>query len=87
MESDFGASESLNGKITLLHLTLFNNHVSEQPLDSTRNTIMSTQYDGGIDFSIVSESDQQHFRLLELPAELLQVITSKDPPMFVCPLI
>lgn len=41
---------------------------------------MSTQDSDGIAFSILSEDNQQHFRLLELPAELLGLLTSNDPP-------
>ena len=35
-----------------------------------------------MEFSIVPEEDQQHFRLLELPPELLHLITSKKPTMY-----
>lgn len=42
---------------------------------------MSTQDESGIEFSVVPEENQQHFRLLELPAELLAVLTSENAPM------
>ncbi|KAK5121414.1 hypothetical protein LTR85_005246 [Meristemomyces frigidus] len=41
---------------------------------------MSTQNGSGIAFSILPEEGQQHFRLLELPPELLSLLTSNDPP-------
>ncbi|KAK5131611.1 hypothetical protein LTR08_000798 [Meristemomyces frigidus] len=37
---------------------------------------MSTNDGNGISFSILPEEDQQHFRLLELPPELLRMLTS-----------
>ena len=42
---------------------------------------MSTQAEPGIEFAIASEQDRQHFRLLELPRDLLSLITSDDPPV------
>ncbi|KAK4494128.1 hypothetical protein PRZ48_014426 [Zasmidium cellare] len=35
----------------------------------------------GIPITILPESDLQHFRLLELPAELLALVTSESPPL------
>jgi len=40
---------------------------------------MATQDDGGIPFSIAN--DFTSFRLLELPDELLAILTSPNPPM------
>lgn len=58
-----------------------------EPLSSVRCTrsiaIMSTQEGSGIEFSIVPEENQEHLRLLELPADLLNILTSENPPMFV----
>lgn len=39
---------------------------------------MSTQQETGIEFSLAPEENQHHFRLLELPAELLSVITADN---------
>jgi sister chromatid cohesion protein DCC1 len=39
---------------------------------------MSTQNEEGIEFSIIPEAQQQHYRLLELPPELLEVVTSSN---------
>jgi len=44
---------------------------------------MSTQDSGGIQFSVDGEEQQQHFRLLELPPDLLNIVTSQNPPAFV----
>lgn len=44
---------------------------------------MSTQNANGSDFSIAV--DQQPFRLLELPPELLELLTTPNPPKFVNP--
>jgi len=41
---------------------------------------MSTQRDAGIPLSLLAEDHQQSFRLLELPAELLNLLTSDNPP-------
>lgn len=41
---------------------------------------MSRQDESGIAFSILPEDGRQHFRLLELPAELLDLLTSDNPP-------
>ena len=41
---------------------------------------MATQEETGIPFAI--EHKQQNFRLLELPPDFLQLITSKDPPRY-----
>jgi hypothetical protein len=41
---------------------------------------MSTQSDAGIPLSLLAEDRQQSFRLLELPAELLKLLTSDHPP-------
>lgn len=41
---------------------------------------MSTQDETGVPFSVVPEEDQQRFRLLELPPELLAFLTSEKPP-------
>jgi len=41
---------------------------------------MSTQGDAGIPLSLLAEDQQQSFRLLELPAELLKLLTSDNPP-------
>ena len=40
---------------------------------------MSTNDKNGTSFSIQPEEDQQHFRLLELPPELLDILTSENP--------
>lgn len=37
----------------------------------------------GIHVSILPENDLQHFRLLELPPELLALVTSETPPVWV----
>ncbi|KAK4544436.1 hypothetical protein LTR36_004327 [Oleoguttula mirabilis] len=42
---------------------------------------MSTQDESGIAFSLLPEEGQQHFRLLELPPELLSLLTSDSPPI------
>jgi hypothetical protein len=42
---------------------------------------MSTQHEPGVEFAIVPEESRQHFRLLELPPDLLSLITSENPPM------
>lgn len=42
--------------------------------------VMSTQSDAGIPLSLLAEDHQQSFRLLELPAELLKLLTSDNPP-------
>lgn len=39
---------------------------------------MSTQEAAGIEFAILPEEHHQHFRLLELPPELLNVITASN---------
>lgn len=44
---------------------------------------MSTQHANGSDFSIAIE--QQPFRLLELPPELLELLTTPNPPKYVIP--
>jgi len=41
---------------------------------------MSTQADAGISLSLLPEDNQQSFRLLELPPELLNLLTSDNPP-------
>ncbi|OQO00111.1 hypothetical protein B0A48_13897 [Cryoendolithus antarcticus] len=41
---------------------------------------MSTQSSTGIPVSLLAEAQHQHFRLLELPPELLEVLTSANPP-------
>jgi hypothetical protein len=41
---------------------------------------MATQGDAGIPLSLLAEDQQQSFRLLELPAELLKLLTSDNPP-------
>lgn len=42
---------------------------------------MATQVDAGIPLSLLAEDRQQSFRLLELPSELLALLTSDNPPM------
>jgi len=42
---------------------------------------MATQNEDGIPLSLLSKDQQQTFRLLELPPELLTLITSENPPM------
>ncbi|EMC91612.1 hypothetical protein BAUCODRAFT_299017 [Baudoinia panamericana UAMH 10762] len=42
---------------------------------------MSSQNGSGIAFCLRSEESQDHFRLLELPPELLQLVTSANPPV------
>ncbi|KAM0717341.1 hypothetical protein Q7P37_007193 [Cladosporium fusiforme] len=42
---------------------------------------MSTQADSGIPLSLLPEERHQPFRLLELPPDLLSVLTSKNPPV------
>ena len=59
--------------------TLKNDHGRSE----IRNLTMATQDESGIEFSIVSEESQQHFRLLELPKELLSLLTSENAPMYV----
>lgn len=46
---------------------------------------MSSQDASGIDFAVLPESQQHHFRLLELPPELLELLTSDNPPTYTCP--
>ncbi|KAK6430116.1 hypothetical protein LTR95_013734 [Oleoguttula sp. CCFEE 5521] len=41
---------------------------------------MSTQSSAGIPVSLLPEEQHQHFRLLELPPELLEILTSANPP-------
>lgn len=41
---------------------------------------MSTQADSGIPLSLLPEEQHQSFRLLELPPELLALLTSENPP-------
>lgn len=41
---------------------------------------MSTQEGSDIDFSILPEAQQQHFRLLELPSELFELLLTDDAP-------
>jgi len=43
---------------------------------------MSTQNENGTVFSILPEESQQHFRLLELPLEILSVLTSDNPATY-----
>lgn len=50
---------------------------SQTPRMSTQNP------DAGIQIAIQPETDLQHCRLLELPAELLTLVTSANPPTFV----
>jgi len=38
---------------------------------------MSTQADEGSSFSLLPEEGRQHFRLLELPPELLRLVVSE----------
>ena len=52
-------------------------HVSSKHFD-TPTINMSTQNDGGIEFSLVPEDSRQHFRLLELPPELLNIVTASN---------
>lgn len=40
--------------------------------------MMSTQGDNGVAFSVLPQESQQHCRLLELPAELLDHLTSNE---------
>jgi hypothetical protein len=40
--------------------------------------VMSSQGDQGVSFSIVPEENRQHFRLLELPPELLEILTTNE---------
>lgn len=42
---------------------------------------MSTQGDSGMEISVLREDKQEYFQLLELPAELLEIITSQNSPM------
>src|ERR1051325_6179627 len=43
---------------------------------------MATQQDeGGVPFSIAHQ--QQHFRLLELPPEIVELIDAPNPPLYV----
>jgi len=42
---------------------------------------MSTQGDIGMEISVLREDKQEYFQLLELPAELLEIITSQNSPM------
>lgn len=42
---------------------------------------MSTQGGYGIPLTLVAEAERKHFRLLELPAEILALLTSESPPM------
>ena len=42
---------------------------------------MSGQHEPGLKIKIVPESQQQRFRLLELPAELHDLLTSDNAPM------
>ena len=73
------ASAGPNGALYEPDLT--HSLVDRQTSDSLTSTIhtMGTQNAGGIPFAIAGE--QQAFRLLELPNELLELLTSSDPPM------
>jgi hypothetical protein len=42
---------------------------------------MSTQEDAGMPLSLLPEDKQHSFRLLELPPELLHLLTSDNPPV------
>jgi len=42
---------------------------------------MATQNEDGIPLSLLSKDQQQTFRLLELPPELLTLLTSENPPV------
>lgn len=55
-----------------------NHHLSNVDL---QHMIMATQDAAGIDFSILPAGQQEHFRLLELPPELLGLLTSEDAPV------
>lgn len=44
---------------------------------------MSTQDQSDTPFSILPEEQQQHLRLLELPPELLSILTQDNPPTYV----
>ena len=44
---------------------------------------MSTQEGLAIELSVLPEENQDHFRLLELPAEILSLLTSEQPPVSV----
>lgn len=41
---------------------------------------MDSQLESGVAVVLHDEADREHFRLLELPADLLGLITSDDPP-------
>lgn len=43
---------------------------------------MATQHQGGLPVSIAHQ--QQHFRLLELPPEIVELIDKPNPPLYVC---
>jgi hypothetical protein len=43
--------------------------------------IMSSRANYGIPVTLRREADQEHFRLLELPPNLLALLTSENPPM------
>jgi hypothetical protein len=42
---------------------------------------MATQEDAGISLALLPEDKQHSFRLLELPPELLSLLTSDNPPV------
>ena len=43
---------------------------------------MPNQDESGLSIKIIPENHQQHFRLLELPPELLDLLTSDHAPMY-----
>lgn len=51
--------------------------------DRVGDRAANMSHSNGIPVSILPESDLRHFRLLELPAELLALVTSESPPMWV----
>lgn len=55
--------------------------IVQRTLKNKARRKMSTQNAPGIEFAIVPEGSRQHFRLLELPPDLLSVITSENPPV------
>jgi len=61
---------------TPLHIT-----TATTTATATATTAMSTQADAGISLSLLPEDSQQSFRLLELPPELLTLLTSDNPPV------
>jgi hypothetical protein len=63
------------------HQNIQGQHSRSTACSQRENTaVMSTQGDAGIPLSLLAEDRQHPFRLLELPPELLKLLTSDNPP-------